>query len=85
MKLASFDRRTTDRESEQSARTQKKPQGCDHRFGRSDVDTDPSWIAEGGMPNLAKLMKAGVSGSSVGSSANYSTGMDIVHDREKSR
>ena len=40
------------------------------------------WMAEGGMPNLAKLMKDGcVRNPSVGPSANYSTGMDFVHDR----
>ena len=43
------------------------------------------WMAEGKMPNLAKLMKAGVSGTLESySPADYSAGLDLVYDREES-
>ena len=72
-------------EIEPSPRSEETPQGNHHRFGRSDVDTHPSldrrtWHVEPG-----KLDEGGgVRNPSVGPSADYSTGMDIIHDRQKS-
>src|SRR5947208_4990004 len=71
--------------SQPSLQSEETPKSSHHRFGCGDVDTHPSLDCRRWHVQLGKIDESRCSRiPSVGSSANYSACLDIIHDWQES-